>query len=52
MEGFELYSVSAGFVEAGENLEHACRREAMEETGIKLGEVRYLARSRGRSRLR
>ena len=23
-----LYSVSAGFVEAGENLEHACRREA------------------------
>lgn len=32
-----LYSVSAGFVEAGENLEHACRREAMEETGIKLG---------------
>ncbi|MBT1169978.1 NAD(+) diphosphatase [Bifidobacterium sp. SO4] len=38
----KLYSVSAGFVEAGENLEHACRREAMEETGIKLGEVRYL----------
>ena len=25
-----LYSVSAGFVEAGENLEHACRREARE----------------------
>ncbi|PJM78669.1 NAD(+) diphosphatase [Bifidobacterium scaligerum] len=38
----KLYSVSAGFVEAGENLEHACRREAMEETGIQLGEVRYL----------
>ena len=37
-----LYSVSAGFVEAGENLEHACRREAREETGIQLGEVRYL----------
>lgn len=37
-----LYSVSAGFVEAGENLEHACRREALEETGIRLGEVRYL----------
>ena len=37
-----LYSVSAGFVEAGENLEHACRREAMEEVGIPLGEVRYL----------
>ena len=29
-----LYSVSAGFVEAGENLEHACRREMMEETDI------------------
>ena len=26
-----LYSVSAGFVEAGENLEHACRRETKEE---------------------
>lgn len=37
-----LYSVSAGFVEAGENLEHACRREALEETGVRLGEVRYL----------
>ncbi|MBM6699617.1 NAD(+) diphosphatase [Bifidobacterium pullorum subsp. saeculare] len=37
-----LYSVSAGFVEAGENLEHACRREAMEEVGVRLGEVRYL----------
>lgn len=38
----KLYSVSAGFVEAGESLEHACRRETMEETGIELGEVRYL----------
>ena len=37
-----LYSVSAGFVEAGENLEHAVRREAREETGLTLGEVRYL----------
>lgn len=37
-----LYSVSAGFVEAGENLEHACRREAHEEVGVTLGEVRYL----------
>ncbi len=34
--------MSAGFVEAGRTSEHACRREAMEETGIKLGEVRYL----------
>lgn len=37
-----LYSVSAGFVEAGENLEHACRREAKEEVGIELGELKYL----------
>ena len=37
-----LYSVSAGFVEAGENLEHACRREAKEEVGIDLGELKYL----------
>ena len=37
-----LYSVSAGFVEAGENLEHASRREAKEEVGITLGELKYL----------
>ncbi|WEV52716.1 NAD(+) diphosphatase [Bifidobacterium sp. ESL0704] len=36
------YSVCAGFVEAGESLEHAARREAAEETGLALGEVRYL----------
>ncbi|MDF7665570.1 NAD(+) diphosphatase [Bifidobacterium sp. ESL0745] len=37
-----LYSVCAGFVEAGENLEHACRREASEEDGLDLGEIKYL----------
>lgn len=37
-----LFSISAGFVEAGENLEHACRRETEEETGIRIGEVKYL----------
>ncbi|MCO6558902.1 MAG: NAD(+) diphosphatase [Bifidobacterium sp.] len=37
-----FYSVCAGFVEAGENLEHAVRREAQEETGLTLGEVKYL----------
>ncbi|MCX8647634.1 NAD(+) diphosphatase [Bifidobacterium sp. B4107] len=35
-------SVTAGFVEAGENLEHAGRREALEEVGLNLGEMRYL----------
>ena len=37
-----FYSVSAGFVEAGESLERAVRREAAEEVGIALGKVRYL----------
>ena len=37
-----FFSVSAGFVEVGESLERAGRREAMEEVGIPLGEVRYL----------
>ena len=35
-------SVSAGFVEAGESLEHAVRREAAEEVGLELGELCYL----------
>ena len=37
-----FYSVSAGFVEAGESLERAVRREALEEVGIELDEVGYL----------
>ncbi|MCI1983640.1 MAG: NAD(+) diphosphatase [Bifidobacteriaceae bacterium] len=37
----KLMSVSAGFVEAGENLEHAVRRETMEEVGITLGDLAY-----------
>lgn len=37
-----FFSVSAGFVEAGESLEHAVRREALEEVGVELDEVRYL----------
>jgi NAD+ diphosphatase len=37
------YSVVAGFVEAGETLEDAVRREALEETGLKLGKVSYVA---------
>ena len=35
------YSVLAGFVEPGESLEQAVRREVREEAGIDLGEVRY-----------
>lgn len=32
----------SGYVEVGETLEHAVRREVMEEVGLRLGEVRYL----------
>jgi NAD+ diphosphatase len=38
-----MYSCLAGFVEAGETLEEAVRREVMEETGIGVGAVRYVA---------
>jgi NAD+ diphosphatase len=37
------YSAIAGFVEPGETLETAVRREALEETGITVGAVRYVA---------
>ena len=36
-----FYSTLAGFVEPGESLEDAVRREVFEETGIITGEVRY-----------
>ena len=36
-----LYSTLAGFVEPGESLEDAVRREVFEEVGVKIGEVAY-----------
>jgi NAD+ diphosphatase len=36
-----MYSTLAGFVEPGESLEEAVRREVEEETGVKVGAVRY-----------
>jgi NAD+ diphosphatase len=36
-------STLAGYVEAGETLEHAVVREVFEEVGIKVGDVRYVA---------
>lgn len=38
-----LYSLLAGFVEVGETFEGAARREVLEETGVRVGDVRYLA---------
>jgi NAD+ diphosphatase len=37
------FSVLAGFVEPGETLEEAVRREVLEESGIAVGEVGYVA---------
>lgn len=38
-----MYSLLAGFVEPGETIEGAVRREVLEESGIKVGPVTYLA---------
>lgn len=36
-----MWSTLAGFLEPGEDIAHAVRRETMEEVGLKVGEVRY-----------
>lgn len=38
-----MYSCLAGFLEPGETIEAAVRREVFEEAGIRVGEVRYLS---------
>jgi len=38
-----VYSALAGFVEPGESLEDAARREILEESGIRVGPIRYHA---------
>lgn len=38
-----MYSLLAGFVEPGETIEAAVRRELREEAGVRVGAVRYLA---------
>jgi NAD+ diphosphatase len=38
-----MYSLLAGFVEPGESIESAVRRETLEETAIHVGDVRYVA---------
>ena len=37
----DFFSVVAGFVEAGEDLEHAVHREVREEVGVEIRDVRY-----------
>jgi NAD+ diphosphatase len=39
----KMYSCLAGFLEPGETIEAAVRREVFEEAGIRVGAVRYLA---------
>lgn len=38
-----MYSLLAGFIEPGETIEAAVRREVFEESGIRVGQVDYLA---------
>jgi NAD+ diphosphatase len=39
--GYNRYALVAGFVEIGETLEDAVRREVMEEVGLKVKNIRY-----------
>jgi NAD+ diphosphatase len=38
-----MYSALAGFVEPGETIEDAARREVFEEAGVRVGSVRYVS---------
>ena len=38
-----MYSLLAGFIEPGETMEAAVRREVFEESGVRVSDVRYLA---------
>jgi NAD+ diphosphatase len=38
-----MHSILAGFVEPGESLEQCVAREVLEETGIEVGRIQYVA---------
>ena len=38
-----MYSALAGFIEPGESIEEATRREVMEEAGIEVGRIEYVS---------
>ena len=38
-----MYSLLAGYMEPGEGIEEAVRREVFEETGVRVGDVGYLS---------
>ena len=41
LSAMRMYSALAGFVDQGESMEEAVRREVMEEAGIRVGRVQY-----------
>lgn len=38
----DIFACLAGFVETGESIEHALRREVIEETGLEIEDIRYV----------
>ncbi|KHF41619.1 NUDIX hydrolase [Halalkalibacter okhensis] len=38
----EMWKLPGGFIELGESAEEACRREILEETGIKIGDLELI----------